>query len=164
MSRESDERLVRALKANAFSPMADARKRIGSESARRELAVFGGFKGFGGGRFGGSGASGSWDDEKTPGEEIYYERNTPLLGERSFSDAYDAARKAGLAEFEFNGERYTTDYDPNAKIGGKKTEAVALNRRVELDENKKEVKGTERYEPWVGQIPGDTKKKRKKEE
>ena len=160
MSRESDKDLINAIKARGFSPMADARARNRSASAERELSVFGGF---GGGSFGGGGASAEIPGPLPESQEEYYERNTPLIGEQSFSDAYSAARKSGASKFMFGGKEYSTDYDPDAKLGPRKMETVILNRREELDSDKKPIEGTERYEPWVGQIPGDTKKTRKKE-
>lgn len=158
MSSASDKDLMAAIRKRAFSPMADARARTG-RSAEKEMSVFGGF---GGGRFGGSGAQAEIPEPLREGEEEYYERNTPFVGVRSFSDAYLSARKSGAKKFQFNGKEYSTEYNPNAKIGPRETESVMLNRREELDSEKKPIKGTEKYEPWVGQIPGDTKKTRKK--
>lgn len=130
-----------------FSPLADFRA-----SQRNVRPVFGGF---GGGDFGGAGYGTSFDVSLDPALVTQYVRNTPIPAERSFSDAYSAARNAGLKFFDFNGQRYTTDYDPNAKLGPRQMEAYpALNIREVLDENKTPIRDSTRIEPYVGQIPG----------
>lgn len=130
-----------------FSPLADFRA-----SQRNVQPVFGGF---GGGDFGGAGYGTSFDVSLDPALATQYVRNTPIPVERSFSDAYSAARNAGLKFFDFNGQRYTTDYDPNAKLGPRQMETYpALNIREVLDENKSPIKDSTRIEPYVGQIPG----------
>ena len=139
-----------------FSPLADFRSSHPMTLPKPTLRISGdGFHGFGGGEFGGAGASGYWDISLDPLVASQYVRNTPIMGERSFSDAYAEARKAGLPDFVFNGQRYTTDYDPNAKLGKHKYEPTAvLNIREVLDENKKPIADSTRIEPWIGQIPG----------
>jgi hypothetical protein len=113
------------------------------------------FRGFGGGNFGGAGASTRFDVGVDPLVFEQYVRNTPIMDEISFSDAYSRARKAGLKEFDFNGQRYNTDYDPNAKIGPRVTAASpVLNIREVLDENKNPISDSTRVEPYTGQIPG----------
>ena len=117
--------------------------------------------GLGGGEFGGAGASGYWGVSIDPLVASQYVRNTPIMGERSFSDAYAEARKAGLPDFMFNGQRYTTDYDPNAKLGSHEYEPTAiLNIREILDENKRPIADSTRIEPWLGQIPGVHERKK----
>lgn len=139
-----------------FSPLADFRSSHPMTLPKPALRVKKeGFQGFGGGEFGGAGASGYWDVSLDPLVASQYVRNTPIMGERSFSDAYAEARKAGLPDFMFNGQRYTTDYDPDAKLGKHKYEPTAvLNIREVLDENKKPIADSTRIEPWLGQIPG----------
>lgn len=115
------------------------------------------FAGFGGGAFGGAGAYGSFDGG-VPLYEFDYVENIPLVSETTFSEAYDAARKAGLKNFQFNGETYTTDYDPNAKPKGKKVERAAINLRNVYDAEGKMIPDSTRIEPYVGQIPGRVKR------
>lgn len=131
-----------------FSPLADFRS---AHSPVRESE----FRGFGGGNFGGAGASARFDIGLDPLVYEQYVRNTPIMDEISFSDAYSRARKAGLKEFDFNGRRYNTDYDPNAKIGPRVTAvSPVLNIREVLDENKNPISDSTRVEPYTGQIPG----------
>jgi len=115
--------------------------------------------GFGGGAFGGSGASSSWSvDINVPGPYDYVE-NIPLLDGMTFSDAYSAARRAGLGEFEFNGRMYSTDYDPNATLGPVQMgESLVGNLRNVYDADGRIIRDSTRVEPWMGQIPGRHKR------
>lgn len=109
---------------------------------------------FKGGDFGGAGASVGFygKDGNNPYD---YVRNTPILSNRTFSEAYANARKQGLSSFMFNGKKYNTDYDPNAKLGNRIVEQTpVLNLREILDENEKVITDSTRVEPWVGQLPG----------
>ena len=109
---------------------------------------------FKGGDFGGAGASIGFygKDGNNPYD---YVRNTPILSDRTFSEAYANARKQGLSSFIFNGKKYNTDYDPNAKLGNRVVERTpVLNLREVLDENEKVITDSTRVEPWVGQLPG----------
>ena len=141
-------------KISSTTPLEDMRKRFTKEQQNRTR-----FGREGSGGFGGSGASGHWDDSLELIDSVQYVRNTPILGEQTFSQAYNTARKAGLNKFVFNGKEYTTEYNPNAIIGKKQTEiAPILNLREVLDENEKPITDSTRFEPYVGQIPGKHKR------
>jgi len=114
---------------------------------------------FGGGAFGGGGASSSWSvDINVPGPYDYVE-NIPLLDGMTFSDAYSAARRAGLGEFEFNGRMYSNGYDPNATLGPVQMgESLVGNLRNVYDADGGIIRDSTRVEPWVGQIPGRHKR------
>lgn len=122
------------------------------------------FGGFGNGMFGGAGASGRFEYSPSALPENYdYVRNTPIMNEVTFSQAYANARRAGLPTFKFNGQTYTTDYDPNAKLGPVQIESnVVANLREVLDRERKTIPDSTRLEPWVGQIPGEVKRKKSK--
>ena len=113
----------------------------------------------GGGAFGGSGASSSWSvDIGNPGPYDYVE-NIPLLDRMTFSDAYSAARRAGIGEFEFDGRTYSTDYDPNATLGPVQMgESLVGNLRNVYDADGRIIRDSTRVEPWMGQIPGRHKR------
>lgn len=141
-------------KISSTTPLEDMRKRFTKEQQNRTR-----FGREGSGGFGGSGASGHWDDSLELIDSVQYVRNTPILGEQTFSQAYNIARKAGLNKFVFNGKEYTTEYNPNAIIGKKQTEiAPILNLREVLDKNEKPITDSTRFEPYVGQIPGKHKR------
>ena len=122
------------------------------------------FGGFGNGMFGGAGASGRFEYSPSALPENYdYVRNTPIMNEVTFSQAYANARRAGLPTFKFNGQTYTTDYDTNAKLGPVQTESnIVANLREVLDRERKTIPDSTRLEPWVGQIPGEIKRKKSK--
>ena len=113
----------------------------------------------GGGDFSGSGASSSWSvDIGNPGPYDYVE-NIPLLDRMTFSDAYSAARRAGIGEFEFDGRTYSTDYDPNATLGPVQMgESLVGNLRNVYDADGRIIRDSTRVEPWMGQIPGRHKR------
>lgn len=119
---------------------------------------------FKGGDFGGSGASGSFDEQPIASYDTLTVRNTPLITERSFSKAYSDARKKGLKTFKFNGKDYSTDYSTNPNYIGKRSEITGINIREVLDKENKPIKDSTRVEPYVGQIPGEHQEivKRKK--
>jgi len=149
--------IISELKSRGFTT--DAAKKQMETNIKR---AFGrdGFQGFDSGEFGGAGASGSFAYDPEGITMFDYVRNTPIPVETSFSDAYAQARKDGLKTFMFNGKEYTTDYDPNAKLGPMEYEITVANLRQVLDENRKEIPDSTRIEPWVGQIPGEYKRTR----
>lgn len=153
--RNSIDALVSDIRSKAVAPLADARARSVSSSG-----VQSGFGGFGGGSFGGGGHSSEFGGTSSSGDHDWVE-NVPLVGERSFSDAYSAARKAGRSSFSFGGRLYSTDYDPDAKVGRRKVsvEPVANMRNV-YDSAGKIIRDSTRIEPYVGQIPGRVKREK----
>jgi len=118
------------------------------------------FRGFEGGSFGGSGASSDWNASTS--SEYDYVENIPFSDVVTFSEAYDRARKAGRQMFEFNGKLYNTDYDPNANLGPVQLgETTVGNIRNVYDEDNRIIRDSTRIEPYVGQIPGRVKRKKK---
>jgi hypothetical protein len=113
---------------------------------------------FGGGSFGRGGAGAEFNTDNIKSEDYDYIRNTPLL--HSFSDAFNNARKAGKNTFIFNGKEYTTEVSDNPKYIGKQYEP-ALNIREVLDKNMKVIPDSTRIEPYLGQIPGTSKREKK---
>lgn len=115
---------------------------------------------FQGGHFGGSGAGGKWTDvfqlDPVP---VDYVRNTPIPIVRSFTEAFKDARDKGLNEFVFNNKTYTTEISDNPEYSKKEFEKILLNKREILDNNKKVISDSTRFEPWIGQIPGIHKRK-----
>lgn len=111
---------------------------------------------FGGGSFGRGGAGTEFNIDNIKSEDYDYIRNTPLL--HSFSDAFNNARKAGKNTFIFNGKEYTTEISDNPKYIGKQYEPM-LNIREVLDKNMKVIPDSTRIEPYLGQIPGTSKRK-----
>lgn len=109
----------------------------------------------GGGSFGGSGAGSSFDSGLVNGNDFDYIKNTPLL--RSFSEAFNDARKSGKNTFIFNGKKYTTEVSDNPNYIGKQYEPM-LNIREVLDKNMKVIPDSTRIEPYLGQIPGTSKR------
>ena len=113
---------------------------------------------FGGGSFGGGGAGMEFDNNKVKSEDYDYVKNTPLL--HSFSEAFNNARKSGKNTFVFNGKEYTTEISDNPNYVGKQYESI-LNIREVLDKNMKVIPDSTRIEPYLGQIPGTSKRERK---
>lgn len=109
----------------------------------------------GGGSFGGSGAGSSFNSDLISDNDFDYIKNTPLL--RSFSEAFNGARKSGKKTFIFNGKEYNTEISDNPKYIGKQYEPM-LNVREVLDKNMKVIPDSTRIEPYLGQIPGTTKR------
>lgn len=110
---------------------------------------------FGGGSFGRGGAGAEFTTDNIKSEDYDYIRNTPLL--HSFSDAFNNARKAGKNTFIFNGKEYTTEISDNPKYVGKQYEPM-LNIREVLDKNMKVIPDSTKIEPYLGQIPGTSKR------
>ena len=151
--RNSIDALVSDIRSRAVSPLADARAK--SSSGVREES----FRGFGGGGFGRGGAEAEFSDAASRSGEDYIE-NVPVQAETSFGEAYARARESGAGEFGFGGERYSTEYDPDAKVGPRKVsrETVANIRNV-YDADGRIMKDSTRVEPYVGQIPGRRKRR-----
>lgn len=136
---------------NGTAPLYNARNRVSSGNN---------FKGFKGGKFGGSGAYSDWNASTS--SEYDYVENIPFSDVVTFSEAYDRARKSGRQIFEFNGKLYNTDYDPNANLGPVQFgETPVGNIRNIYDEDSRIIRDSTRIEPYVGQIPGRIKRKKK---
>lgn len=151
--RNSIDALVSEIRSKAVSPLADARSKSASSGEKGSQ-----FRGFGGGGFGRGGAEASFSGGASNRDGDYVE-NIPVEAETSFGEAYSRARKAGAKEFDFGGERYSTDYDPDAEIGPRKVsvEPVANIRNV-YDADGRIMRDSTRVEPYVGQIPGRRKR------
>ena len=119
--------------------------------------------GFGGGSAGGAGvgAEGNWGNSplalSTPAEEDYI-RNTPLPFERSFTDAFKAARAAGAQTFKFNNKLYTTELSENPQYSKAEYERLILNLREILDSQQEPYEDSTTVEPYIGQPIGEYKR------
>ena len=75
---------------------------------------------YGGGRFGGAGYSGRWENPTYSYNEIYPADTLLVPSTQTFNDAFADARRRGLDTFEFNGGIYGTELgdNPNWKAAG----------------------------------------------
>lgn len=77
-------------------------------------------RGYSGGRFGGAGISGTWNNPTYSYNEIYPADTLFVPVTQTFNDAFADARRRGLNTFEFNGGTYGTELgnNPNWEAAG----------------------------------------------
>lgn len=116
---------------------------------------------YGGGKPSGGGAGTSFITLDSLGQYPYdYVKNTPIPMQRSFSDAFAEASKAGLPTFIFNGKEYSTEISDNPNYVGKQYETfIPFNLREVLDPNTMvPIEDSTKIELYKGQIPGTHKR------